>query len=68
MDKKAIPTIAWFIPVIPSALAAAIYFGDVQSSSFLFINQFTQLLPDTVWAWLTFLEMGGAFLQWPSPY
>lgn len=58
MDKKVIPTIAWFIPFIPITLAAAIYFGEVQTSSFLFINQFTQLLPDTVWAWLTFFGNG----------
>ena len=58
MRNKEIPTSAWFIPVIPIALAAAIYFGEVQSSSFLFINRFTQLLPDTVWAWLTFFGNG----------
>ena len=58
MRNKEIPTSAWFIPVIPIALAAAIYFGEVQSSSFLFINRFTQLLPDTVWVWLTFFGNG----------
>lgn len=58
MRNKEIPTSAWFIPVIPIALAAAIYFSEVQSSSFLFINRFTQLLPDTVWAWLTFFGNG----------
>ena len=58
MRNKEIPTSAWFIPVIPIALATAIYFGEVQSSSFLFINRFTQLLPDTVWAWLTFFGNG----------
>ena len=58
MTKKAIPTFAWFIPLIPLALAGAIYFGEFQSSSFLFINRFTQFLPDTLWAWLTFLGNG----------
>lgn len=58
MRNKEIPTSAWFIPVIPIALATAIYFGEVQSSSFLFINRLTQLLPDTVWVWLTFFGNG----------
>ena len=58
MSKKAIPTFAWFIPLAPIALACAIYFGEFQSSTFLFVNRFTQLLPDTLWAWLTFLGNG----------
>jgi membrane-associated phospholipid phosphatase len=58
MNKKAIPFFAWFIPLVPLALAGAIYFGELQSSSFLFINQFTQGLPDVVWAGLTFLGNG----------
>lgn len=58
MSKKAIPGFAWFIPLAPLALALAIYFGELQSSSFLFINQLTQQLPDTLWAWLTFLGNG----------
>lgn len=58
MSKKAIPALAWFAPLIPIVLAAAIYFGDIQSNSFLLINRFTQILPDTVWAWLTFLGNG----------
>ena len=58
MSKNAIPGFAWFIPLAPLALAAIIYFGDFQSSSFLLINQFTQQLPDTLWAWLTFLGNG----------
>ena len=58
MNKKAIPTFAWFIPLAPIALACAIYFGEFQSSTFLFVNRFTQLLPDTLWAWLTFLGNG----------
>ena len=58
MGKKAIPTVAWLIPLLPIALASAIYFGEGQSSSFIFINRFTQLLPDTIWAWLTFFGNG----------
>lgn len=58
MRNTAIPQFAWFIPLAPLALAAAIYFGDFQSSSFLFINRFTRLLPDTLWAWLTFFGNG----------
>ena len=58
MGKKAIPRLVWFIPLIPIALASAIYFGEIQSSSFIFINGFTQLLPDTFWAWLTFFGNG----------
>lgn len=62
MSKKAIPGFAWFIPLAPLALAFVIYFGDLQSSSFLFINKITQQLPGTVWAWLTFLGNGwGSF-------
>jgi membrane-associated phospholipid phosphatase len=58
MGKKAIPALAWFIPIAPLALAFAIYFGELQSSSFLFLNQLARLLPDTLWAWLTFLGNG----------
>jgi membrane-associated phospholipid phosphatase len=58
MRNKEIPTSAWFIPVIPIALATAVYFGEAQSSSFLFINRLTQLLPDTIWVWLTFFGNG----------
>lgn len=58
MRNKAIPTAAWFIPLAPLLLSAAIYFGEFQSSSFLFINRLTQALPDVVWAGLTFLGNG----------
>ena len=58
MGKKAIPALAWFIPLAPLALAFAIYFGELQSSSFLFLNQVARSLPDTLWAWLTFLGNG----------
>lgn len=58
MSKKAIPGYAWLIPISPLVLAGAIYFGEFQNDSFLFVNRFTQLLPDTLWAWLTFLGNG----------
>ncbi|MBU3557470.1 phosphatase PAP2 family protein [Polynucleobacter sp. Ross1-W9] len=58
MNKKAIPIFAWFIPLIPLALAGAIYFGEFQRSSFLFLNRITQALPDMFWAGLTFLGNG----------
>lgn len=58
MSKKAIPALAWFIPLAPIALAAGIYFGEQQSNSFLILNRITKLMPDTLWAWLTFLGNG----------
>ena len=58
MHNKAIPTLAWFIPLVPLALASAIYFGELQSSSFLYLNELARALPDTLWAWLTFLGNG----------
>jgi membrane-associated phospholipid phosphatase len=67
MGKKAIPTLVWFIPLLPIALASAIYFGEIQSSSFIFINGFTQLLPDTFWAWLTFFGNGWGIFAMAFP-
>lgn len=62
MNKKAFSGLTWLIPLIPIALAAVIYFGNFQSSTFLLINRFTQSLPDVMWAWFTFLGNGwGAF-------
>ena len=58
MNKNAIPIYAWFVPLVPLALAFLIFFGEIQSSSFLYINQLTQQLPDTLWAWLTFFGNG----------
>ena len=58
MSNKAIPVSAWFVPLAPLGLALAIYLGEFQSRSFLFINQLTQAMPDTLWAWLTFLGNG----------
>lgn len=48
----------WCIPLIPLGLALAIYFGELQTSTFLFTNRYTQMLPDIFWAWLTFLGNG----------
>jgi membrane-associated phospholipid phosphatase len=67
MSKKAIPNLAWLIPLLPIALATAIYFGEFQSSSFLFVNRFTQILPDTLWAWLTFLGNGWGLFAMTFP-
>ncbi len=67
MNNKVIPAFAWFIPLAPLALAYAIYFGELQTSSFLFINRFTQLLPDTLWAWLTFLGNGWGLFAFTFP-
>ncbi len=48
----------WCIPLIPLGLAIAIYFGELQTPTFLLINRYTQILPDTLWTWLTFLGNG----------
>ncbi|OIM98357.1 PA-phosphatase [Polynucleobacter sp. QLW-P1DATA-2] len=67
MSKQAIPNYIWFLPLLPCALAFAIYFSELQISSFQFINGFTQLLPDTLWAWLTFLGNGWGIFALASP-
>lgn len=48
----------WLIPLIPLALALALFFGELQAPTFLFTNTLTQYVPDTIWAWLTFLGNG----------
>ena len=48
----------WCIPLLPLCLAITIYFGELQTPTFLFINRYTQLLPDILWAWLTFIGNG----------
>lgn len=58
MRNPAIPVYVWCIPLLPLSLALAIYLGGFQNTSFLFINHFTQSLPDTLWSWLTFLGNG----------
>ena len=67
MGKKAISTLVWFIPLLPIALASTIYLGEIQSTSFIFINSFTQLLPDTLWAWLTFFGNGWGIFAMAFP-
>ena len=67
MSKKVIPCFAWFIPLVPLALACVVYFGEFQSSTFLLINGFTQLLPDTFWAWFTFLGNGWGVFAFAFP-
>ncbi|QWE21927.1 phosphatase PAP2 family protein [Polynucleobacter sp. AP-Jannik-300A-C4] len=61
-QRKSIFAIAsiwvWCIPFLPLGLAIAIYFGELQTPTFLFINRYTQILPDTLWAWLTFIGNG----------
>ena len=48
----------WCVPLLPLSLAAGIYFGELQTPTFLFINRYTQILPDTLWAWFTFIGNG----------
>jgi membrane-associated phospholipid phosphatase len=48
----------WLTPLIPLALAAAIFQGELQTHTFVFLNNLTQSVPDTIWAWLTFLGNG----------
>ena len=61
-QRKSVLAIAsiwvWCIPLLPLGLAIAIYIGELQTPTFLFINRYTQILPDTVWAWLTFIGNG----------
>jgi membrane-associated phospholipid phosphatase len=62
MREKPFTPFAWFFPCLPLGLAFVIYQADWQASSFLFINRLTPLLPDRLWAGLTFLGNGwGAF-------
>lgn len=58
MSNKNLSIVVWLLPLLPFALACAIYFGDLQTSSFLLINGYTQLIPDAIWAFLTFLGNG----------
>lgn len=52
------PYWVWLLPLIPLGFALALYFGELQTPTFLFINRYTQLLPDTLWTWFTFLGNG----------
>jgi membrane-associated phospholipid phosphatase len=61
-QRKSVLAIAsiwvWCTPLLPLGLAIAIYVGELQTPTFLFINRYTQLLPDTLWTWLTFIGNG----------
>jgi membrane-associated phospholipid phosphatase len=46
------------LPLLPLGLAIALYFGELQTPTFLLINRYTQIIPDTLWTWLTFLGNG----------
>lgn len=50
--------VSWAIPLIPIGAGAALYFSGLQQSTFQTINAFTQVAPDWVWTWLTFLGNG----------
>lgn len=52
------PSWVWLLPLFPLGLAVALYFGELQTPSFLLINRYTQLFPDTLWTWFTFLGNG----------
>jgi membrane-associated phospholipid phosphatase len=67
MSNKAIPVFAWLVPLAPLGLALVLYLGEFQSSSFLYINQLTQVLPPTLWSWLTFLGNGWAIFAITFP-
>ncbi len=67
MHEKPFPLFAWVFPCLLLALAFLIYQADWQVSSFLFINHFTQLLPDRLWAGLTFLGNGWGALAVTLP-
>jgi membrane-associated phospholipid phosphatase len=48
----------WCLPLLPLSLAIVLYLSELQTPTFLFINRYTQILPDTLWTWLTFLGNG----------
>ena len=52
------PSWVWLLPLLPLGFAIALYFGELQTPTFLLINRYTQLLPDTLWTWFTFLGNG----------
>jgi len=58
MSTKSFSLSAWLLPLLPLALACIVYFDNLQTSSFLLINDFTQVLPDVIWGFLTFLGSG----------
>jgi len=68
MSKKRVYSLAWFIPLLPLSIAAILYFGNQQTSSFIFLNRFTQFFPDTLWAWLTYLGNGWGLFSIAFPF
>jgi len=58
MRNKSLSPVIWLLPILPIVLACFIYFSNLQTSSFLFINGFTQGVPDIVWAFFTYLGNG----------
>ncbi|SNX29430.1 Membrane-associated phospholipid phosphatase [Polynucleobacter meluiroseus] len=48
----------WCAPILLLAVVALLYQGGLQTSTFLFLNRGTAFLPDTLWAWFTFLGNG----------
>ncbi len=58
MSDKNLSLATWLLPLLPLALAGFTYFSGLQTSSFLLINNFCQIIPDIIWAGLTFLGNG----------
>ena len=58
MREKNLSLGVWLLPLLPIVLACVIYLSDLQTSSFLPINNFTQAVPDAIWAFLTYLGNG----------
>ena len=58
MSNQNISPATWLLPLLPIVLACVIYFGNLQISSFLLINSLTQAVPDTIWAFITYLGNG----------
>jgi len=58
MSNQKFSVVNWLLPLLPIGLACGVYFGDLQTSSFLAINRLTQIAPDNVWAFLTYLGNG----------
>ena len=58
MREKNLSLGVWLLPLLPIVLACVIYLSDLQTSRFLPINNFTQAVPDAIWAFLTYLGNG----------
>jgi membrane-associated phospholipid phosphatase len=48
----------WLLPLLPIALGLSLFFTNQQVSSFLALNEATQILPNWAWAAFTFLGNG----------